>query len=162
MKSFRPKDGSGGPPGPSRNGERDFRQEKRSNATHASTTDPDARLYRKADGQESRLCYLGHALMENRNGLVVDASLTQATDVFAAMQVAQGLLPAERSIGHRTGQFFFGRNGCSGSMRSRLDLTASRLLRSPANPSVPPGAVAAPRVAGPFALLGCRRGGRCA
>ena len=79
MKSFRPKDGSGEPPGPGRNGERDFRREKRSNATHASTTDPDARLYREADGQESRLCYLGHALMENRNGLVVDASLTHAT-----------------------------------------------------------------------------------
>ncbi|TXN72602.1 IS5 family transposase [Methylobacterium sp. WL8] len=79
MKSFRPKDGSGEPPGPGRNGERDFRREKRSNETHASTTDPDARLYRKADGQESRLCYLGHALMENRNGLVVDAALTHAT-----------------------------------------------------------------------------------
>ena len=79
MKSFRPKDGSGEPPGPGRNGERDFRKEKRSNETHASITDPDARLYRKADGRESRLCYLGHALMENRNGLVVDASLTHAT-----------------------------------------------------------------------------------
>ena len=79
MKSFRPKDGSGEPPGPGRNGERNFRKEKRSNETHASTTDPDARLYRKADGQESRLCYLGHALMENRNGLVVDACLTHAT-----------------------------------------------------------------------------------
>ncbi|MCJ2019971.1 IS5 family transposase [Methylobacterium sp. E-065] len=79
MKSFRPKDGSGEPPGPGRNGERDFRQEKRSNESHASTTDPDARLYRKAAGQESRLCYLGHALMENRNGLVVDACLTHAT-----------------------------------------------------------------------------------
>jgi transposase len=79
MKNFRPKDGSGEPPGPGRNGERNFRKETRSNETHASTTDPDARLYRKADGQESRLCYLGHALMENRNGLVVDASLTHAT-----------------------------------------------------------------------------------
>src|SRR5204863_1974742 len=79
MKSFRPKDGSGEPPGPGRNGERNFRKEKHSNQTHASTTDPDARLYRKADGQESRLCFLGHALMENRNGLVVDATLTHAT-----------------------------------------------------------------------------------
>ncbi|TXM91441.1 IS5 family transposase [Methylobacterium sp. WL103] len=79
MKSFRPKDGSGEPPRPGRNGERNFRKEKRSNQTHASTTDPDARLYRKADGQESRLCFLGHALMENRNGLVVDATLTHAT-----------------------------------------------------------------------------------
>lgn len=79
MKSFRPKDGSGDPPGPGRNGERNFHGEKRSNETHASTTDPDARLYRKVDGRESRLCYMGHALMENRNGLVVDACLTLAT-----------------------------------------------------------------------------------
>ncbi|WP_157014965.1 IS5 family transposase [Mesorhizobium xinjiangense] len=79
MKSFRPKDGSGEPPGPGRNGERDFRKEKRSNETHISTTDPDARLYRKADGRESRLCFMGHVVMENRNGLAVDAMLTQAT-----------------------------------------------------------------------------------
>ena len=79
MKSFRPKDGSGEPPGPGRNGERNFRKEKRSNETHASTTDPDARLYRKADGRESRLCFMGHVLMENRNGLAVDATLTHAT-----------------------------------------------------------------------------------
>ena len=79
MKSFRPKDGSGEPPGPGRNGERDFRGEKRSNETHASTTDPDARLFKKAAGQASRLCHMGHALMENRNGLVVDATLTTAT-----------------------------------------------------------------------------------
>jgi transposase len=79
MKSFRPKDGSGEPPGPGRNGERNFRQETRSNETHASTTDPDARLYRKADGRGSRLCFMGHVLMENRNGLAVDAALTHAT-----------------------------------------------------------------------------------
>ena len=79
MKGFRPKDGSGEPPAPGRNGERNFRRETRSNATHASTTDPDARLYRKGDGQSSRLCFMGHALMENRNGLVVDATLTHAT-----------------------------------------------------------------------------------
>jgi transposase len=79
MKSFRRKDGSDEPPGPGRNGERDFRREKRSNETHASTTDPDARLFRKANGQESRLAYLGHALMENRNGLIVDAQVTRAT-----------------------------------------------------------------------------------
>jgi transposase len=79
MKSFRPRDGSGEPPGPGRNGERNFHKEKRSNETHASTTDPDARLYRKADGRESRLCFMGHVLMENRNGLAVDATLTHAT-----------------------------------------------------------------------------------
>lgn len=79
MKSFRPKDGSGEPPDAGRNGERDFKKEKRSNKTHASTTDEDARLYRKGKGQESKLAYLGHALMENRNGLVVAATATLAT-----------------------------------------------------------------------------------
>ena len=76
MKSFRPKDGSGEPPAPGRNGEGDFHGQRRSNTTHASTTDPDARLYRKGAGREAKLCFIGHALMENRNGLVVDACLT--------------------------------------------------------------------------------------
>src|SRR3546814_2671313 len=71
--------GRGEPPSPGRNGERDFHGEKRSNATHASTTDPDARLYRKGNGQPSRMAFLGHVLMENRNALVVDACLTEAT-----------------------------------------------------------------------------------
>jgi transposase len=79
MKSFRPKDGSGEPPARGRNGERDFHGEKRSNETHASTTDPDARLYRKSSGQPSKLAYLGHVLMENRHALVVDTRLTLAT-----------------------------------------------------------------------------------
>ena len=94
MKSFRPKDGSGEPPSPGRNGEADFRKTKRSNETHASTTDPDARLFKKADGQESRLCYLGHALMENRNGLVVAADATLATGTAereAAASLSEGL-----------------------------------------------------------------------
>ncbi|NNG04558.1 MAG: IS5 family transposase [Inquilinus sp.] len=80
MKSFRPKDRpDDGPPAPGRNAERDFKGEKRSNETHASTTDPDARLYRKGDGQSSRLCFMGHLLMENRNGLIVDTALTPAS-----------------------------------------------------------------------------------
>jgi IS5 family transposase len=79
MKSFRPKDGSGEPPTPGRNGERDFHGEKRSNETHASVTDPDARLYRKGPGQPAKLAYLGHVLMENRHALVADARLTLAT-----------------------------------------------------------------------------------
>jgi transposase len=79
MKSFQPKDGSDEPPTSGRNADADFRKTKRSNATHASKTDRDARLYKKADGQESRLAYLGHALMENRNGLVVGAEATLAT-----------------------------------------------------------------------------------
>ena len=79
MKSFKPKDGSGEPPAPGRNGEADFRGKPRSNETHASTTDPDARLYKKAAGQAAKLCHMGHVLTENRNGLVVEAELTLAT-----------------------------------------------------------------------------------
>jgi transposase len=79
LKSFRPKDGGGEPPAPGRNGERDFHGEKRSNETHASTTDRDARLYRKGPGQPAKLAYLGHVLMENRHALVVDTRLTLAT-----------------------------------------------------------------------------------
>jgi hypothetical protein len=79
MKSFRPKDGSGDPPAPGRNGERDFHGEKRSNETHASTTDPDARLYRKGPSQPAKLAYMGHVLMENRHALAVDTRLSLAT-----------------------------------------------------------------------------------
>ena len=88
MKSFKPKaqpsdedprDGLGEPPaGAGRNAEADFHGQKRSNETHASTTDPDARLYRKGLGKEAKLCFMGHGLMENRHGLVVDACLTPA------------------------------------------------------------------------------------
>ncbi|MBB6125899.1 transposase [Sphingobium subterraneum] len=98
MKSFKPKGGAegdgqdgGGPDdgaGPAsasapkrngRNAERDFHGEKRSNDTHASSTDPDARLFKKARGQAARLCHMGHMLMENRHGLIVDTMLTHAT-----------------------------------------------------------------------------------
>ena len=87
-KSFRPKslpsgndpgDGSGEPPGAGRNGEQDFHGERRTNDTHVSTTDPEARLYRKGPGKEARLCFMGHALMENRNGLIVGAVTTCAS-----------------------------------------------------------------------------------
>jgi len=79
MKSFRPKDSSDEPPSDGgRNAEVNFRGEVRSNATHASTTDPDARLYRKGAGKEAKLCFMGHALMENRSGLLVGACLTRA------------------------------------------------------------------------------------
>jgi transposase len=71
QKSFQKKDGGDDEPG-------QFRGEKRTNDTHRSKTDPDAKLYRKGHGQEARLGYLGHVLMENRNGLIVDAMLTQA------------------------------------------------------------------------------------
>jgi transposase len=75
-KSFRPKDGGEPPSGNGR--EVDFHGEKRSNETHQSTTDPDARLYRKSKGSEAKLSYLGHALMENRHGLLVDTMVTLA------------------------------------------------------------------------------------
>lgn len=80
MKSFRPRDGSDddGTPPAGRNAERDFRGQRRSNETHASTTDPDAKLYRKGNGQSSRLCFMGHLLMEHRNALIVDATLSRA------------------------------------------------------------------------------------
>jgi len=80
MKSVKPKDGSGEPPvqGGGRNPEANFHGQKRTNDTHASTTDPDARLYRKGQGKETRLCFIGHGLMENRHGLLVDACLTLA------------------------------------------------------------------------------------
>ena len=65
-------------PRQTRNAEANFRGEKRSNATHASVTDPDARLYKKAPGAAATLCFMGHTLMENRNGLVVQADLTHA------------------------------------------------------------------------------------
>jgi transposase len=80
MKSFKPRDGSDDDPpaGGGRNGEANFHGKKRSNETHASTTDPDARLYRKGAGKEAKLCFIGHGLMENRSGLLVDACLTPA------------------------------------------------------------------------------------
>ena len=86
MKSFVPKqtgqenadpdnnDTDGG----SRNADVDFKGRKRSNATHESTTDPDARLFRKSAGQSSRLCIMGHIMTENRNGMIVEARVTTA------------------------------------------------------------------------------------
>ncbi len=62
-----------------RNEEVDFHGEKRSNETHKSTTDPESRLFKKGKGKEAKLSYMGHVLMENRNGLVVDTELTLAT-----------------------------------------------------------------------------------
>ena len=79
LKSFRAKDGSDEPPSPGRNGERDFHGERRTNDTHASTTDPDAKLYRKSSNTAARLSYIGHALAENRHGLIVEADATKAT-----------------------------------------------------------------------------------
>jgi transposase len=99
-KSFRPKDGSEPPPrGGGRNAERDFHGERRSNETHQSTTDPEARLARKGDGQPAKLCYAGHLLMEHRNALIVDMELTQATgfaERSTGMQMLRRLPPSRR------------------------------------------------------------------
>jgi transposase len=89
MKSFRPKDGSGEPPDPGRNGERDFHGERRTNDTHVSTTDPEARLFRKGRGKEAKLSFMGHLLMENRHGLIVDGRLGEATGTAERDEAAE-------------------------------------------------------------------------
>jgi transposase len=94
LKSFRPKDDQDEPPPDGgRNASRDFHGEQRTNASHASTTDPDARLFRKGRGKEARLCFMGHVLMENRHGLVVEAELTRAAgfaERLAAIELVAG------------------------------------------------------------------------
>jgi transposase len=97
QKSFRRKDGKGKPPGAG--GEVDFHGEKRKNLTHRSTTDPDARLFRKSKGSEAKLGYLGHVLMENRNGLLVQTFLSEANgraERDAAMLMAETIPSAKR------------------------------------------------------------------
>jgi transposase len=79
LKSFRAKDGSDEPPAPGRNGESNFHGQKRANDTHESNTDPEAKLYRKGNSQPAKLYYMGHAMIENRHGLVVQADATRAT-----------------------------------------------------------------------------------
>lgn len=96
-KSFKPKDGSDEADGDGsavpvgRNVETNWRGKKRSNETHASTTDPDARLYRKSNNTPAQLCYSGHLLMENRSALIVDAELTFA-DGYAERATALEML----------------------------------------------------------------------
>jgi transposase len=97
IKSFRAKDGSDEPPGPGRNAERNFHKQKRSNETHQSTTDPEAKLYRKGDGQPAKLCFMGHVLMENRNALLVAAGLDQASGT-AEREEALKLVDAHRPV----------------------------------------------------------------
>ncbi|MDE2112503.1 MAG: IS5 family transposase [Alphaproteobacteria bacterium] len=101
IKSFRRKDGKDNDSdGPGRNAERSFHKEKRTNETHESTTDPEARLYKKGDGQPAKLCYMGHALMENRNGLAVGGVVSQATGT-AEREEALGLVDSHRDRSKR-------------------------------------------------------------
>jgi transposase len=100
MKSFRRKDGNDQDAGPGRNGERDFHNDRRSNETHASITDPDARLAKKSKGSEAKLAFTGHLLMENRNGLLVDERLTHSTgtaECEAALDMLGDLPAAARA-----------------------------------------------------------------
>ena len=93
LKSFRPKDDQEDPPAGGRNASRDFHGERRTNDSHASSTDPDARLFRKGRGKEARLCFMGHVVMENRHGLVVGAELTRAAgfaERLAAIELIAG------------------------------------------------------------------------
>jgi transposase len=97
-KSFQPKDGPKTPPPPGRNAEVSFHGERRTNETHASTTDPEARMARKSFATAAKLSYAGHLLMEHRNALLVDIELTQATG-YAERDTALemlGRLPATK------------------------------------------------------------------
>jgi transposase len=95
QKSFRPKDGSG-----DEDGGANFHGQKRKNDTHASTSDPDSRLYRKAAGREAKLSYMGHATMENRHGLAVAGMVTHATGT-AERRAAEIMLKAMRKAAGR-------------------------------------------------------------
>ena len=128
MKSFRRKDGQDDPPcGPGRNAERDFRGEKRSNETHASTTDPDARLYGKSNGQPSRLCFMGHLLIENRHALIVDVRSTHATG-RAERETAEAMIAAATRDRRAT----LGAGSGQGLRRGRAHCPAARHRRDPA------------------------------
>jgi transposase len=99
LKSYRPRDEDKPPSDGGRNPSIDFRGEKRSRDTHESKTDPDAYLYKKSGGTAAKLSYLGHILMENRNGLVTDAQVTQATGTAereAAVAMAHALSGTHR------------------------------------------------------------------
>jgi transposase len=102
-KSFQPRDrGPSDPPDDSGNPSVDFRGQTRSNATHASTTDPDAKLYRKGDRQGAVLGYLGHVLLDNRHGLVAGACVTAATgraECEAAIGLLASLPPRDVTVG---------------------------------------------------------------
>jgi transposase len=96
QKSFQKKEGAAGRDDDDRgNPSVDFHGEQRTNATHQSTTDPQARLYRKGPGKEARLCYMGHVLTENAHGLVVDTRVTMASGT-AEVEAAQEMVGARR------------------------------------------------------------------
>jgi transposase len=98
QKSFQRKDNKGSGNGSGNDGG-DFHGEQRTNDTHESKTDPDARLYRKGKGKEAKLCYAGHVIMENRNGLAMDGLITKATGTAereAALDMLRDVTDAKR------------------------------------------------------------------
>jgi transposase len=99
-KSFKPKDGPSSEPPAGRNSELQWHGEKRSNDTHQSTTDPEARLARKSAGTAAKLCYAGHLLLEHRNALIVDAELNAATG-YAERDTAVEMLARLPNSGRR-------------------------------------------------------------
>ena len=123
LKSFKPKDGASPPDdGDPGNPSVDFHGEKRSNATHQSITDPDARLFKKGKGKEAKLVFIAHALMENRNGLLTDFQVTQATGT-AERDVVPVLLGQAKARGFRPrtlgGDKNYDTRGCVAAMRQR-------------------------------------------
>jgi transposase len=108
LKSLRPverDEGEEPPAGNGRNPDVDFHGRRRGNATHRSTTDPEARLARKGSGKEAKLCYAGHTLTENRNGLIVECELTEAT---GTAEREAGLRIVARQRGRRRGRMSVG------------------------------------------------------
>lgn len=101
QKSFRRKDASGPPPDDPGNPSVDFHGERRTNATHQSTTDPEARLAKRGTGHEAKLAYQGHVLMENRHGLAVGAAVTLATGTAERAMVGPLLARMRRRLGRR-------------------------------------------------------------
>ena len=163
MKRLKPRDppADTGPRGGGRNAPADIRGEKRSNATHRSTTDPDARLYRKGRGMEARLCYIGHGLIENRSGLIVDGRLTRVSghaERLAALDMMEPWAHRSRAItlgadkGYDAAHFVeelrtiilrphVAQNESAPLGDRQTDDTASQLCRQPAHPQTDRGSL---------------------
>ncbi len=144
-KSLRPKDG--GPEDEGGNNGSDFRGKPRKNDTHESKIDPDARLYRKAAGQEARLCYLGHVLIENRHGIVVDGCVTHATGT-AEREAAEAMAKEQRSRSDR--RITLGADKGYDTKAHVAALREARIIpHAPKTPATPSAADAAPSTPAP-------------
>ena len=132
VKSFRPRDEDGPPSDGGRNPEVDFRGERRSNDTHRSTTDPDARLAKKGKGKKAKLCFGAHVLMDNREGLVVDVRLTPAggaSERDAALEMLEAVPGAGRiTVGADRG--YDARDFVMGCRKSRVTPHVAQKQRS--------------------------------